>query len=125
MNRKALQNTALIVFIALFLADAINVDELFGVSSIQHDDETSVVDQSAVSILSGSGILTPPAGYSNLPRTSGKFKLELIDVDSPSLEAAYISRDEIAPLILAGESPSTLASEHPEPSFYSLCKLQI
>ncbi len=125
VSLKVLQKTAIIFFVALFLADAINLDELFGSSAIRHEDETSVVDQSSSEAAVPVTGLQLPIRFSGFPRTPAKVRLELIDVDSPSLEAAYVSRDEVAPLVLAARTPIVPPSAQTEPSFYSLCKLQI
>ncbi len=124
-SHKRIQQVILLLYVVLFLADAVNVDEVLGLTSFTREDEVIDSDQAA--------LLAPAASLNslnNLTISSNKLqahktRLELVDVDSPSLQASYVSRDQVTPLILQTQSHIFVPSAVTEFSFYSLCKLQI
>ncbi len=124
-RHQTFQRIAVILFVVAFLADAINVDELLGLNSFQRDDDSGTTEQTASFLTNATTNLPGSLSFSSVNPTAHKSKLELVDVDSPSLEAAYVSRDEISPIITNTETIETPVSVHAGLSFYSLCKLQI
>jgi hypothetical protein len=113
------------LFVLAFLADAINVDELFGLNSFQRDDASD--SDGIPGIVTSSSTENPlkPLSFSTLAPKSEKARLELVDVDSPSLEAVYVSRDEMTPFLQETDSFVLPQSAAHQFNFYSLCKIQI
>ncbi len=124
-SHKRIQQFILLLYVVLFLADAVNVDEVLGLTSFTREDDAINSDQAA--LLAPAASLNP---LKNLTISCNKLKthrtrLELVDVDSPSLQASYVSRDQVTPLILETHSHIVLPTRSTEFSFYSLGKLQI
>lgn len=122
---QTLRQIAVVLFVLAFLADAINVDEIIGLTSFDRDDDPDVVDNSTILNSSLTENLLKSLSLSSVTPTSQETKLELVDVDSPSLEAVYVSRDKITPFIQKSDIFVVPVSASTELNFYSLCKLQI
>ncbi len=125
LRPQTLQRIAVLLYVVLFLGDAINVDELFGLKSIQREDDVIAAEQTAAISPSSSLNLLNSLALSGIKPKSHKLKLELVDVDSPSLEASYVSRDDVTQRIHETDTDTAPVSVGTELSFYSLCKLQI
>lgn len=125
VRRQTFRQIAVVLFVLAFLADAINVDELFGLTSFQRDDDSDSADNSTILTSTSTENLLKALSFSNITPNSLKTRLELVDVDSPSLEAAYVSRDEITPFIQKTDTFVLPVSVSTVLNFYSLCKIQI
>lgn len=109
----------------MFLADAINIDEIFGLTSFEREEAlTSESVSTELNSISAENLLKSLSFSSNVTK-SHKSKLELFDEDGPSLEPAYASHDEIALMIRETDSFFVPISPDSKVSFYSLGKLQI
>ena len=124
-HKKVFRLIAVMLFVMAFLADAINVDELFGLTSFQRDDDSNSDDSPGIVTSYSSEIPLKPLSFSSATPKSQKAKLDLVDVDSPSLEAVYVSRDEMTPFFLETDACVLPVTIDHQVNFYSLRKIQI
>jgi hypothetical protein len=123
---KPFQQGAIFFFILLFLADAINVDELLSRTSIEREDDLGQLASSDPATTDlGTISLQHSFSFSSTTPKAPKLRMEIVDVDSPFLEAAYVSRDAIMLFIQETDKFTLPVSAPTELNFYSLCRIQI
>lgn len=113
------------LFVLVFLADAMNIDALFEYGAVQREDDT---EQAIVSVISNGGsdtCIPSRSTLANFDAKSQKVKLEIVDIDSPSLEATYVGADQISALSPEGNSSLVPLSARTTISLYSLCRIQV
>jgi hypothetical protein len=125
IRRKIFRQFAVILFVLAFLADAINVDEILGLTSFDRNDDPEFVDHSTDLNSALAKNLLNSLSFHAINPNSSKSGLELVDVDSPTLEASYVSREAIMLFIQETDALALPVSASTELNFYSLCKIQI
>jgi hypothetical protein len=123
--RQYFQQIIVMLFAVVFLADALNIDELFEHGAVQREDdlEQTIASENA----QGNDDVGLPfsLSFAKDESTSPQRRLEIVDVDSPSLEASYVGADQSASIVHEGESHFILPSAHATISLYRLCRIQV
>lgn len=123
--RQSLRQFVVLLFILVFLADALNIDAIFEYGAVQREDD---IEQALASENSNCSLdISLPFSLSFVKdeTTSQEVKLEIVDVDSPSLEASYIGADQTATIAPEGNPSFVPLSAHTAISLYSLCRIQV
>lgn len=123
--RPSFRQFVVLLFVFVFLADAMNIDALFEYGAVQREDDA---EQSLVSAISnGSSDTSIPSlpELANNDAKSKKVKLEIVDIDSPSLEASYVGADQTTAHSPEGNSSLVPLSAHTTISLYSICRIQV
>jgi hypothetical protein len=123
--RQSLRQFAVLSFALVFLADALNIDALFEYGALQREDDVEQAVASENSMCSLDVSIPFSLSFAKDETTSQKGKLEIVDIDSPSLEATYVGADETATLSPEGNPSFVPLSAHTAISLYSLCRIQV
>ncbi|HEY6953556.1 MAG TPA: hypothetical protein VI758_14205 [Bacteroidota bacterium] len=123
--RRPIQRFAVAVFVLMFMADAINIDEMMGLTSFEREEDLAGEFASARFNSGSTKNHGESCSFSTNASKSHKPRLELFDEDSPSLGATYVSRDSIVPMLREEETFLVPVSPSTNSSLHSLCKLQI